>query len=215
LKIRVLLADDHRLVREGLRFILSAHAEMDVVGEADDGDAAVELAARLLPDVVIMDAGMPNLNGFEATRRIRAQHPNTKVIGVSVHSSAHYALGMLDAGASGYVLKMAAHDDLYRAIETVSQGRIYLCPQAVENVVVARIRQGAHDTVRVGVLAPREREVLQLLAEGHTTASTAEKLGISFHTAETHRRNIMRKLDIHSIAELTRYAVREGITSLD
>lgn len=215
MRIRVLLADDHRLVREGLRAILVAHAAVEVVGEADDGLSAVELARKLRPDIVVMDVGMRGMNGIDATRRIRDEHPQTRVIGVSMHSSAHYARRMLEAGASGYVLKVATYDDLHLAIEVVSQGRIYLCPQIAEQLLRARMQGGPEDPLRGGTLGSRERQVLQLLAEGHRSAAIAEKLGISFHTVETHRRNIMRKLDLHSIAELTRYALREGITPLD
>ena len=154
---------------------------------------------------------MRNLNGVDATRRIRELHPRIRVIGVSVHSGAHHVLAMLQAGASGYVLKRATHHELCRAIETVAHGGSYLSTHLAESEPSGDRGEPLH----ASALRPREREVLQLLAEGHTSVSSASRTGISFHTVETHRRNIMRKLDLHSVAELTRYALREGITTLE
>ena len=211
--IQVVLADDHALVRQALRVILTSD-EIEVVAEADNGHAAVELASKLQPDLVLMDVGMPGLNGIDATRRIRATQPGVRVIGLSMHSTPQFVTGMLDAGASGYVLKTEDYDELHRAVRSVARGMIYLSPLLAAQVVKARFRTES-DSVRVPSLAPREREVLQLLAEGHSSASIGQKLCISFHTVESHRRNIMRKLNLHSIAELTRYALREGLTPLD
>ncbi len=211
--IRVVLADDHALVRQALRVILAAD-KIDVVAEADNGHAAVELASKLRPDLVLMDVGMRDLNGIDATRRIRAADPNVRVLGLSMHSSPQFVMGMLDAGASGYVLKTEGYDELHRAVRSVVRGTIYLSPRLAAQVVNTRFR-AERGSFRAPSLAPREREVLQLLAEGHSSASIAQKLGISFHTVESHRRNIMRKLNLHSIAELTRYALREGLTPLD
>lgn len=213
MRIQVVLADDHALVRQALKVMLTSD-DIEVVAEASNGHAAVELASKLQPQVVLMDVGMPDLNGIEATRRIRAAQPNVRVVGLSMHSTPQFVTGMLDAGASGYVLKTEGYDELHRAVRSVARGLIYLSPLLAAQVVKARLRSEG-DSVRVPHLAPREREVLQLLAEGHSSTSIARKLRISFHTVESHRRNIMRKLDLHSIAELTRYALREGLTPLD
>ncbi len=213
MQIQVVLADDHALVRQALRVILATDG-VEVVAEADNGHAAVELTSKHRPDLVLMDVGMPDLNGIEATRRIRAAHPNVRVIGLSMHSTPQFVMGMLDAGAAGYVLKTEGYDELHRAVRSVARGMIYLSPLLASQVVNVRFR-AERDSVRVPRLAPREREVLQLLAEGHSSASIGRKLRISSHTVESHRRNIMRKLNLHSIAELTRYALREGLTPLD
>lgn len=214
--IQVLIADDHQMLRDGLRRILDSEKDIEVIGETSDGQTAVEMAKTLVPDVVIMDIGMPGLDGISATRQIKAENPTMKVIALSIHSERPYVLGMLDAGASGYVLKAAAYDELRRAVQAVSQGNSYLSPDITGVLVDAHVRTAPElDAPARHTLGPREREIVRLLAEGHTSPQIARALDISTSTVDTHRRNIMRKLDLHSVAELTKYAIREGLTSLE
>jgi DNA-binding NarL/FixJ family response regulator len=214
--IRVLLVDDHELMREGLRSILEREKDVEVVGEAASGQVAVELARTLAPQVVVMDVAMKDLNGIEATRRIRAACPKVQVIALSSHSDRRYVSAMLDAGACGYVLKANAYDELRRAISAAQKGKSYLCSDVTDDVVVAS-RRGADSepaTLRTR-LSSREREVLQLLAEGLSSPEIGKRLYLATSTVDTHRRNIMRKLGIHSVADLTKYAIREGMTSVE
>ena len=214
--IRVMLVDDHQIVRDGLRSLLAKQSDMEVIAEADNGRAAVQAAAELRPDVVVMDVGMPDLNGVEATLRVLEAVPNARVVALSMHSDRRFVEGMLAAGASGYVLKDAAFEDLVAAIRTVAQGGTYLCPSVAGIVVAHYVRGRADASARKAVaLTPREREVLQLLAEGHSTKQIAARLAVSVKTVETHRSRLMEKLGLHSVAELTKYALREGLTSLD
>ena len=214
--IRVLLVDDHELMREGLRSILEREKDVEVVGEAASGRAAVELARTLEPDVVVMDVAMKDSNGIEATRQLRSAWPDLKVIALSSHSDSRYVNAMLDAGACGYVLKANAYDDLRRALVAAQQGKSYLCPDVTESVVGSSLRKPGGDPERSHAsLSPREKEVLQLLAEGLSSPEIAQRLFIATTTVETHRRNVMRKLRIHSVADLTKYAIREGLTSLE
>jgi two-component system NarL family response regulator len=211
--LRVLLVDDHELMRQGLRSILEREGDVEVVGAAASGRAALELARTLAPDVVVMDVAMQDQNGIEATRQIRAACPNVKVLALSSHSDARYVTAMLEAGACGYVLKANAYDDLRRALDAARLGRSYLCADVTESVVGASLRgAGAAPVVQ---LSGREREVLQLLAEGLSSPEISQRLFIATSTVETHRRNIMRRLGIHSVADLTKYAIREGLTSLE
>lgn len=213
--IRVLLVDDHKMMREGLRALLAVVPDIEVVGEASDGRIALDLVRTLAPDVVVMDVGMPELNGVEATRRIRTEHERVKVIALSTHMDKRYVHHLLEAGACGYVLKIAAHDELVRAVRAASLGRSYLSPEIAGSVVDRSIQAHAGGEVSAhSQLGSREREVLQLVAEGKTSAETARKMHISIKTVETHRRNIVRKLGVHGTAELTKYAIREGLTSL-
>jgi DNA-binding NarL/FixJ family response regulator len=213
--VRILLADDHRIVREGLRDLLEKRTDLKVVGEASDGMEAVRLASELRPDVVIVDVSMPVLNGIEATRRIVAEHPAVKVVALSMHPDRRYVIEMLKAGAVAYLLKDSAFDELIHAIESVMARASYLSPAITDMVVreyVASLpREGG---TAYSVLTAREREVLQLLAEGLPTKTIASRLGVSVKTAESYRQQIMEKLDLHSVAELTKYAVREGLTQL-
>ncbi len=214
--IRIVLADDHKIVRDGLTSMLQAQPDMDVVAQADNGRSAVQMAEELRPDVVVMDAGMPDLNGIQPTRQVTEAAPGVRVIALSMHSDRRFVEGMLSAGAAGYVLKDSAFEELATAIRTVVDGQTYLCP-TVTGIVVAnyvRRRPGPESTAHTA-LTPREREVLQLLAEGKATKQVASRLGVSVKTLETHRSRIMEKLGIHSIAELTKYAIREGLTSLE
>jgi DNA-binding NarL/FixJ family response regulator len=214
--IRVLLADDHHIIRQGLKSLLEEKAGMEVVAEADDGRAAVELAASLKPDIIVMDVGMPNLNGAEATRRILADDPEAKVVALSMHTDRRFVGNMLEAGAQGYLVKDCAFEELAEAIKTVLSGRTYLSPKIAAVVVDAYVRKpGPAEGVAGEELTEREREVLQLIAEGRSTKETALALHVSVKTIETHRRNIMQKLKVHSIAELTKYAVRSGLTTLE
>jgi DNA-binding NarL/FixJ family response regulator len=213
---RLLLVDDHELMRQGLRSILDREDQVEVVGETSSGREAVKLARALSPDVVVMDVAMNDLNGIEATRQIRAECPRVKVIALSSHADSRYVSAVLEAGACGYVLKTNAYDELRRAIDAARQGKTYLCSDVTQSVVGASLQGagGSTDPARPA-LSPREREVLQLLAEGLTSSQIGRRLFVAMTTVETHRRNIMRKLGIHSVADLTKYAVREGLTQLD
>lgn len=213
--IRVMLVDDHRLFREGLRNLLATRPDVQVVGEAQDGRDAVSLVAELEPDLVIMDVAMPGLNGVEATRQIRSQHRDRRVLALSMHSDWPYVTRMLEAGATGYVLKEAAFEELAAAMATVLAGEVYLSPALTSMVVDGYVRLASdRGSLERPTLTPREREVLQLVAEGRSTRVIAQDLGVSVKTIETHRRQIMDKLDLRSVAELTKYALREGITTL-
>ncbi len=212
MSIGVLLADDHRIIRQGLRSLLEKQPDMEVVAEAENGRTAVQLARRLSPDVVVMDIAMPDLNGIEATQQIIAEAPGVKIVALSMHSDKRFVARMLKAGASGYLLKDCAFEELARAIRTVAVNQIYLSPGIAGVVVEDFVR---HVSETDSSLTPREREVLQLLAEGSSTKEIAARLQVSVKTVETHRRHIMEKLDIHTIAELTKYAIRQGLTSLE
>lgn len=213
---KILLADDHKIIREGLRSLLEKQVDMEVIAEAQDGFTAVRLVQKLLPNVVIMDIGMPEMNGIDATRQIVAETPAVKVIALSMHSDRRFVLQMLKAGASGYLLKDSAFEELITAIHTVMMGQPYLSPK-VTDVVVKEYLHGLakHETTVFTAITAREREVLQLLAEGKSTKQIASALNVSVKTVETHRQQLMEKLNIHSIAELTKYAIREGLTSLE
>ncbi len=216
MSIRVLLVDDHRMMREGLCSLLASSADIQVVGQASDGREALDLVRKLLPDVVVMDVGMEGMNGVEATRRINLEFPRVKVVGLSTHTGSNYVHHMLEAGALGYVVKIAAHDELLQAVRAASRGRTYLSSE-IAGLVVKRSTE-AHVAGGISAqttLGSREREVLQLVAEGKSSAATAKCMHISIKTVETHRRNISKKLGLHGTAELTKYAVREGLTSLD
>jgi len=215
MKYRIILADDHQLLRAGLRGLLDKEPDFQVVAEASDGRQAVELATQHQPDLAIMDIGMPNLNGVDATRQIRAVAPRTKVIALSMHAGAQFVGSMLNAGASGYLLKDAAYEELVQAIRTVFSGHIYLSRGITGVVVEDYVRRfGTASTPTRVELTPREREIAQMLAEGGTTKEIAARLHVSVKTVETHRQHIMDKLKISGIAELTKYAIREGLTEL-
>ena len=213
--IRVLLADDHKLIRAGLRLVVDQQPDLSVVGEADDGRQAVELAKSLQPDVVVMDIGMPNLNGIEAARQIMAIRPDAAVVMLSMHSDEGYVLRALGAGARAYLLKDSATTDLVQAIHSVVEGKSFFSP-AVSKVLLQDYmrklqRSGAEDSY--DLLSPREREVLQLVAEGKSNKEVASLLNLSVFTVETHRAKIMQKLNLKGVPELILYAVRKGIIS--
>ena len=211
---RVLLADDHKILRQGLRTLLEREKDIQIVGEADNGRSSVKLSGELAPDVVVMDVAMPDLNGIDATRRITEAEPRTRVLALSMHSDGRYVKGMLQAGARGYILKDCAAEELTHAIRTVMAGQVYVSPGVTGAIVNDYVRQlSAADGP--ATLTPREREVLQLLAEGGSTANIAAGLHLSVKTIETHRKHIMDKLGLRSIAELTKYAIREGITTVE
>ncbi len=215
MKIRVLLADDHVMMRGGLRMVLEQHAELAVVGEAEDGRETVRLVKKLSPDVVVMDIAMPDMNGIEATRQIIEERPDVKVIALSMHSDRHFVSEMLKAGATAYLLKQCAVDELITAIKTVLKNQTYLSP-CISGVVVDNFVRNTSKTESgaFSYLSDREREVLQLVAEGKTSKEIASQLNLSIKTVEAHRMNIMEKLNIHTVAELTKYAIREGLSSL-
>ncbi|MHC4395696.1 MAG: response regulator [Planctomycetota bacterium] len=214
--MRILIADDHGIMREGLRALIEKQSDMEVVGEAEDGQMVVELAKKFSPDVIIMDITMPNLNGVEATREILAQIPSARIIALSMHSNKRFVAEMLKAGAVGYVLKSYLFDELVRAIHSVSANAYYLSPQITDVLIEDYIGQPVTSGEPVSSrLTERERRMLQLLSEGQSTKQIALRLGISPKTADANRRQIMSKLGIYSVAELTKYAIREGLTSLE
>jgi RNA polymerase sigma factor (sigma-70 family) len=213
--VKVLLADDHALVRAGIRSLLEASGA-SVVGEASDGREALRLAAKLQPDVVFMDVAMSTLNGIEAARQLHRSHPEVRIIMLSMHAERQYIYESARAGATGYVLKDAAFSDLLAAIEAALDGRTYWSPAAAELAMDDYLhRKGEAVPSATEKLSGREREVLQLLAEGQSSAEIAEQLGISTRTVDTHRQNLMQKLQIHTIAGLTRFAIRHGLSASD
>ena len=214
-KIRLLLADDHQIVRAGLRMLFQAESDMEIVGEVDSGEAALRAVGELKPDVVIMDVAMPGMSGIEATRRIKEISPETAVLAVTMHEDEQYFFEMLNAGASGYVPKRAAPDDLVSAIRVVSQGEVFLYPSLAKYLVtdfLHRVESGAAPAGEE--LTPREREVLTYIAEGYTNREIADALVISVKTVDRHRENIMRKLNLHSRVELVKYAIEKGLISV-
>jgi DNA-binding NarL/FixJ family response regulator len=215
MNIRIILADDHKIVREGLRTLIERQPDMEVVAEAENGRRVMDLAREFSPDVIIMDIAMPDLNGIDATRHIVVEFPNVKVVVLSMYCDKRFVVEVLKAGASGYLLKDCAFEELAHAIRSVIAGEVYLSSKVASVIIKDYMRHLPEDeSSAFYVLTAREREVLQLLAEGKTTKQIASLLHISVKTVETHRRQIMSKLDIHSIAELTKYAIREGLTSL-
>jgi len=212
---RVLLVDDHTLMRKGLKALLEKEPSLEICAEAADGMDAVRLARELKPDVVVMDLGLPRLNGVEATRQILEEDPACRVIALSMHQDKRYVTRALRAGACGYLLKDAALEDLVKAIEAVGQGQTFLSPE-VAGLVIDELKNQPEGQEQVdSLLTGREREVLQLLAEGQSTKDIAKLLHISPKTVETHRRKLMDKLDLHSVADLTRYAIREGLVDFE
>ena len=216
-RIRVLLAEDHTIVRKGLRSLLDAESDIEVIGEAEDGREAIRKVEQLHPDVVVMDIAMPGLNGLEATRRIKKLFPDVEILILSMHATEEYIFHILQAGALGYVVKQSAPSELVSAIRNVWQGELFLSPTISERVLAEFIRRGEAIAQQDSYdqLTDREREVLQLIAEGHSNREIAEALHISVKTVETHRGHVMDKLDIRGTAGLTRYAIRTGVISLD
>ena len=211
---RVFIVDDHGMMRSGLRALLKDDPGLQIVGEADQGRLAVQMISQSLPDIVLMDLRMPDMNGIDATRQIVAGTPQAKVIGLSADTNRNSVVEMLRAGAKGYVIKDSAFEELEKAIKVVIENKIYLSP-GITNLIVEDWVQGEAGTVSVfGILSAREREVLQLISEGKATKEIASLLSVSLKTAESHRRNLMEKLHVESVAELTKYAIREGITEL-
>lgn len=209
-KTRILLADDHTLVRRGFALIVGREPDLEVVGEASTGREAVEMADQLRPDVVVIDVSMPELNGIEGTRRIMDQHPRTRVLAVSMHRDAVYVREILKAGARGYVLKDAADEDFLTAVRAVARNEAYLSPK-IADAVLADYRKSVNDPI--DLLTSREREVLQMIAEGKTNKEIANVLSLSVYTVEAHRGKIMEKLNLHNTGDLVRFALRNGLIS--
>lgn len=213
---KIVLADDHEMMRQGLRAMLEREVDLEVIGEAGDGVLAMKMARELKPDVLVMDVAMPGVNGIEATREVVAECPQTKIVALSIHSDRNYVIGMLSAGASGYVHKASAFEELVEAIRKVARKGFYVSAGVTgpgfEDYSGSRARPAGG---RNNPLTPRERNVLRLLAEGKSTRGIARSLSISISTVETHRRHCMEKLNLWSVAELTKYAIREGLVPLE
>ena len=207
-KIRVLLADDHAIVREGVRMILAKESDIEVVGEAQDGAQALEMVERLKPAVVVMDISMPGIGGIEATQQTKARHPDVNILALTMHEDESYVFKLLHAGASGYVLKAQADSDLLNAVRAVERGEPFLTPEAQRALIQDVLGEGS---VREDELTPREQEVVKLVAEAHTNREIAEILHLSEKTVENHRSNAMKKLGMRDRVELVRYAIRKGL----
>ncbi|MAT97343.1 MAG: DNA-binding response regulator [Anaerolineaceae bacterium] len=216
-KIKLILADDHAVVRSGLRMLLQAQPDMEIVGEAESGVQALAQVRSLQPDVILMDIQMPGMNGIEATRQIKEAYADTAVLALTMHEDDQYFFEMLQAGASGYLPKRAAPDELVRAIRTVSRGEVFLYPSLATRLVQSYVGgdAGEDSVALVSDLTPREKEVLVLIAEGLTNPEIADQLVISVKTVDRHRENIMRKLNLHSRIELVKYALRHGLIALE
>lgn len=211
----IVLADDHALVRSGIRSLLMAIPGIDVVGEADDGNTAIELTNRLKPDVVVMDIAMKGMNGLEAVRRLRADHPDTRFLMLSMYGSEEYVMQALNAGANGYLFKDSAAYELEKAVAEVMQGRQYLDSHISRDALELYMKKVAQDGTPIEVLTPRQREILQLIAEGNNTKEIAYRLNVSAKTIETHRAQLMERLEIRDVPGLVRYAIRTGLTTSD
>lgn len=215
MKIKILLVDDHKILRDGICSIVKGYPDMEVIGEAADGNIAMRLVKELSPDVVIMDISMPNLNGIDATRKIIADNPKIKVIALSMHHDKQFVSEIFKAGASGYLLKDCAFDELEHAVRIVMDGKTYINPEIASLVIESLVSQPQATSQKAfSLLTDREREVLQLIAEGESTKEIASHLSVSSKTIESHRRQVMGKLNIRNVAELTKYAIREGLTSI-
>ncbi|HXU34695.1 MAG TPA: response regulator transcription factor [Thermoanaerobaculia bacterium] len=214
MSVRILLADDHAILLDGLRALLEKEPDFEVIGVVRDGREAVEKAHAEQPDVVVMDISMPGLNGIDATRQITAKRPETKVLCLSAHAEPRFVEAMLEANASGYLLKDYSHESLVRAIRHIIADEVYICPRVGYAVVRALKAERPSVASTVEPLTDREREILQLIAEGHSTKEIAERLFLSIKTVGTHREHLMEKLGIHSVAGLTKYAIREGLTDV-
>lgn len=215
MKVKIILADDHSIIRDGLRPLLEKEERFEVVGEAENGRQTIELMRELKANVVIMDITMPGMNGIEATRQIHAEFKECKIIGLSVHTDKQYVAEIIRAGASGYLPKSCAFTELSEAIHTVMKNKTYLSPKIIDSVV-EYLQNGPEESTTIStILTAREREVLQLIAEGNTTKAISSLLHVSERTVDAHRQNIMSKLNMHSIADLTKYAIRMGITSVE
>ncbi len=212
---KIVVVDEHKILREGLSTLIAKQPDMEIVGEATDGREALQLVEKLTPDLILMDVTMPNLNGIEATRKIKSKNPDIEIIALSLHSDRRYVLGMIDAGASGYLLKECAFEELVRAINTVMSKKKYLSPGISDILIEEYVKKNTQEKPTIySKLTPREREILQLIAEGKNTKEIAGYLFISVKTVETHRRHIKRKLRVDSVAELTKIAIKEGLTVL-
>lgn len=213
---RVVLADDHKIVRDGLKSLLQQNDDIEVVGVADNGRELIDLVEQVKPDIVLMDVSMPDMNGIDATRRIVHTHPGILVMVLSMHSDRRFVIEALNAGARGYLLKDSAYEELLQGIQTVVDGEFFLSPKVAGRVIQDYIRRTPVPTdTAFSLLTTREREVLQLIAEGKSTKEIAFTFNVSIKTVETQRQQIMKKLKIFNVAELTKYAIREGLTSLD
>ncbi|HEV8352758.1 MAG TPA: response regulator transcription factor [bacterium] len=212
-KTKILIADDHSIVREGVRMILSSERDFEVVGEASSGEQAVELMAALKPDVVVMDISMPGIGGIEATEKIKQRHPDVNVLALTMHEDESYVFRLLRAGASGYVLKRAAATDLVTAVRAASRGEAFLYPSVAKNVIADYLRrvEAGEEKERYDGLTGREREILTLIAQGSSNQEIATQLYISIKTVQTHRAHILEKLGLHDRTELVRYAIRKGL----
>ena len=211
-EIKIVLVDDHKLLRDGLRNIIEQKSNMHIIGEASDGREAIKISSKLMPDVIVMDVAMPGMNGVEAAKQIHKEQPDIKIIGLSMHSGKQFIQGMFKAGAFGYLLKDGDADELITAITTVVQNKRYLSKDI--NQEFLSILKSGEDIVKAH-LSSREKEVLQLIAEGNSSKEIGEILFLSSKTIDVHRNNIMKKIDLHTIPELTKYAIQKGLTSLD
>lgn len=215
MSLKILLVDDHKIMRDGLKLLLEAQLNMVVVGEAENGKDAVKMAEKVSPDVILMDISMPGLNGIDAAKQIFLVNPDVKIVALSMYSDKRYVAGMLKAGVSGYLLKDSAFEEIAHALDVIMKGKTYTSPE-ITSIVLKDYAQHLNENQAstVSLLTLREREVLQLVAEGLSTKNIASSINVSIKTVETHRRQIMKKLNLFSIAELTKFAIREGLTSL-
>ena len=216
-KIKILLADDHTILRSGLKLILDQEMDIEVVGEVEDGRECIKMVEELSPDVILMDIGMPNLNGIEASHQIKKRFPDVEVLVLTIHDTEEYIYQAFCAGASGYLLKKSAHNDLISAIRSVHKGNYYISSSISKNMVKDYIKKAEKSAGKDGFnrLTEREREILQLIAEGKSNKEIADLLNVSVKTVEVHRSHLMEKLDIHNTANLTRYAIKRGIVGMD
>lgn len=215
--MRVLIADDHAIVREGLRSLLEVQSDIEIVGEAEDGQEALSMARELKPDIILMDITMPGMNGLEATRQIKRENPDVKILVLTMHEGDEYFFKLLDAGAAGYLVKGCSSSELISALRAVQQGDVFLYPTMTKKLLSHYLQRGrgTGDREAVDGLTNREQEILKYIADGHTNQEIADALVLSVATVQTHRANIMAKLGLHNSAELVKYAIRQGFISLD